>query len=329
MVSRVRLSLAVGRYAITMPLVDGTVQPDGIDVVPLVLRSPERHWRMLRHGEFDVSEVSIAGYLRSCEEDPGGLTAIPVFPHRRFRHGYIFVSDESLVGHPERLEGARIGLRTWGTSAGVWLRGILQDDHGVDLTSIRWITEHEEHVPGGQLDRFDITSADGRSLITMLLEGQIDALIYPERLQVPEDQQDQVHRLFPDPKRAEAEYFARSGHFPIMHTVAIRTAVAEAHPWIPTTLMTAFEAAKRQAFSNLRDPRWVPLAWGEHTLAEQDEILGEDPWPYGFEPNRDDLETVLRYAHEQGLTADLRPAESYFWPASLERPPVYRAAGHG
>lgn len=311
-----------------MPLVDGEVRPDGVEFVPLVLRSPERHWRMLRHAEFDVSEVSIAGYLRATEQTPGRFTAIPVFPHRRFRHGYIFVTDERLVGHPERLQGARIGLRTWGTSAGVWLRGILQDEHGVDLTSVQWVTEHEEHVPGGRLDAFDISAADGGSLIEALLDGSIDALIYPERLQIPAEDAGRVHRLFPDPKQAEMDYFARRGEFPIMHTVAVKRDVVEANPWLPVTLMSAFEQAKQVAFRNLKDPRWVPLAWNETALAEQEETLGVDPWPYGFAANRSTLETVLRYSREQGIISGDRELADYFWPSTLERPPVYRSSGH-
>lgn len=330
MVHKLDLSLAVGRYAITMPLVDGSVQVEGVEVTPLVLPSPERHWRMLRHREFDVCETSIAGYLRAVEEEPDAWTAIPVFPHRRFRHGYVFVADEALVGHPEKLAGARIGLRTWATSAGVWLRGILQDDHGIDLTDVRWVTEHAEHVPGGDLGRFDIRPLpSGRGLVDMLLAGELDALVYPETPSVPEGVDGAIHRLFPDPRRAEIDYFQRRSTFPIMHTVAMPRALAEAHPWLPTSLVTAFEAAKQEAYRRMRDPRWAPLAWSEAALEEQDEVLGRDPWVYGFEPNRDTLQTVIRLAHQQGLVASERDARAYFWPATLDRPPAYRAArGH-
>lgn len=328
MVQSLNLSLAVGHYAITMPLVDGTVAPEGIELTPLVLPSPERHWRMLRHQEFDVSETSIAGYLRAVEEDPDTWTAIPVFPHRRFRHGYVFVADEALVGHPEKLAGCAVGLRTWSTSAGVWLRGILQDEHGVELGSVRWVTEHTEHVPGGGLDRFDIEPAPaGHGLVELLLAGELDALIYPERPRVPEGTPGVIHRLFPDPRQAEVEYFGRHGVFPIMHTVALRRAVAEAHPWVPVTLMGAFEAAKQHAYERIRDPRWAPLAWVEAALEEQAHVLGPDPWPYGYEANADVLETVVRYAHEQGLVGQRRDPRSYFWTASLAKPPTYRAAG--
>lgn len=325
---KLQLSLAVGNYAITLPLTDGTVEPEGIELTPLVLPSPERHWRMLRNREFDISETSMAGYLRAVEEDPDALTAIPVFPHRRFRHGYIFVADPALAGHPEQLNGARIGLRTWGTSAGVWLRGILQDEHGVELTSVSWVTESAEHVPGGRFEHFDIRPApSGRGLVDLLLNGELDALIYPEVPVAPRGSSRTIQRLFPTPRDEEQSYFARTGVFPIMHTVTIRRSIAEQHPWVPVTMMAAFETAKRLAYQRLRDPRWVPLAWVETTLEEQDQILGDDPWPNGFDANAQNLETLIRYAHEQGLIAESRDARGYFWPATLAKPPVYRAAG--
>lgn len=330
MVRKLELSLAVGRYAITMPLVDGSVQVQGAEVTPLVLPSPERHWRMLRHREFDVCETSIAGYLRAVEEEPDAWTAIPVFPHRRFRHGYVFVADAALVGHPDKLAGGRIGLRTWGTSAGVWLRGILQDDHGIDLTAVRWVTEHAEHVPGGDLARFDITSLpEGRGLVDMLLAGDLDALVYPEVPKVADGASGKIHRLFPDPRQAEIDYFRRRANFPIMHTVALPRALAEAHPWLPNSLVAAFEAAKQDAYRRMRDPRWAPMAWSEPALEEQDEVLGADPWVYGYQPNADTLQTVVRLAHEQGLISSTRDPQEYFWPSTLDRPPAYRAArGH-
>lgn len=325
-VTPLRLSLAVGRYAITMPLVDGEVPVQGVELTPMVLPSPERHWRMLRHREFDVCETSIAGYLRAVDEDPGAWTAIPVFPHRRFRHGYIFVADEALVGHPEALSGAKVGLRTWATSAGVWIRGILQDEHGVDLRSITWFTEHEEHVPGGDLSPFDIRPAPPDvGLVRMLLDGDLDALVYPELPRVPAGSP-AIHRLFPDPRQAEIDYYLARSTFPIMHLVALPHALAARNPWLPLNLLAAFEHAKQLAYRRVRDPRWAPLAWAESALAEQDAVLGEDPWVYGFAANRATLETVLRLAREQGLIRADRPLEEYFWPSTLDQPPSYRAA---
>ena len=327
-VSKLPLSVAVGHYAITMPLVTGEVEPKGVEVTPLDLPSPERHWRMLRHQEFDVAETSIAGYLRAFEQEPDRWTAIPVFPHRRFRHGYIFVIDPDLVGHPERLNGRSVGVRTWATSAGVWQRGILQDHHEVDLSSIRWVTEHAENVVGGTADGFEIEQAPASAgLVELLASGELDALIYPEFPAAPPDSQVKIRRMFPDPKRAELDYAAAGGAFPIMHTVAMRRSVAEEHPWVPLSLMAAFEQAKRLAYRRFRDPRYSPLAWVESMLEEQDEVLGDDPWPYDFATNEPALATLQRFAHEQGLISEKVEVSSHFWPSTLLPPPAYRAAG--
>lgn len=327
MTVNVRASLAVGRYAITLPLVRGEISVDGIDVVPFAMPSPERHWRMLRHQEFDVCEISIAGFLRAFEKDPTAWTAIPVFPHRRFRHGYVFVADPELVGHPERLAGRRIGLRVWGNSASLWLRGLLQDEYGVDLRSVAWVTESHEHVPGGGLDDFSIERREDKGLVELLLDGEIDALIYPEKPVVPEGRTGVIYRLFADPKAAEQRFFEQTGIFPIMHTVALRRDFVEENPWAPLSVLKAFEQAKGAALHQMRNPRWAPLAWAEDALDEQERLLGPDPWPYGLEPNQHTLETAIRYAHGQGLIASGIDAEDLFWPSTVHRPPTYRAAG--
>jgi 4,5-dihydroxyphthalate decarboxylase len=322
-----RLSLAVGPYAITLPLVRGDAAAEGLEFTPLVLPSPERHWRMLRYQEFDVCELSIAGYLQVFGQHPERWTAIPVFPHRRFRHGYVFVRDPELIDAPERLHGARIGLRVWGNSASLWMRGILQDEHGVDLRSVDWVTEDEENVVGGVPEGLRIRRVGDRGLVEALLEGALDALIYPEVPRVPPHLAgERIHRLFSAPKAAEVAYARRTGVFPIMHLVAMRRELVEEHPWVPISVMTAFEGAKQYAYAQVRNPRWAPLAWVEAALSEQDEILGGDPWAYGYEANAAALDLALRYGREQGLDAGVDDPSELFWPSSLRSPPVYRAA---
>jgi 4,5-dihydroxyphthalate decarboxylase len=284
--------------------------------------SPERHWRMLRHQEFDVCELSLAGYSKVFARDPEKWAAIPVFPHRRYRHGYVFTSARSGVQSPEQLAGGAVGLRTWGTTAGLWMRGILQDEHGLDLRAIRWVTEHQESAGAPLTDGFVIDRApDGAGLRTMLLDGELQAVIYPERLHG-----DDIRPLFADPPAAERAYARRSGLFPIMHLVAVRRDLVERHPWLANELVTAFEEAKQAAYRRTANPRWLPLAWGEQALDEQRQELGADPWRYGVQENLGELGTALRYCHEQGLID--RPIEPHdlFWPSTRDRPPTYAAA---
>lgn len=315
------LTLAVGRYAITEALLDGSVQPRGARFQGFALPSPERHWRMLRHREFDVCELSLAGYTKAFGQRPDQWAAIPVFPHRRFRHGYVFTAAASGIVSPEQLDGSAIGLRTWGTTAGLWVRGMLQDEHGVDLRSVRWVTEAAESAgpPGGGfvLDRVGA----GRDLTSMLVDGELQAVVYPERLVGP-----RIRSLFADPAQAERAYAQRTGLFPIMHLVAVRRELLEAHPWLANELVTAFEQAKQAAYRRASNPRWLPLAWGEQALDEQREVLGADPWRYGLQDNLLDLETAMRYCLEQGLLErDVTPAE-LFWPSTRDRPPTYVVA---
>ena len=320
--SALDLTLAVGRYAITEGLLDGTVQPRGVRLSAFAMPSPERHWRMLRHQEFDVCELSLAGYSKVFAREPEKWAAIPVFPHRRYRHGYVFTSARSGVQSPEQLAGAAIGLRTWGTTAGLWMRGILQDEHGIDLRGIRWVTEHQESAGAPTAGGFAIERApDGAGLRAMLLDGALQAVIYPERLLG-----DDIGQLFPDAPAAERAYAQRSGLFPIMHLVAVRRELLEQHPWLANELVAAFEEAKQAAYRRTSNPRWLPLAWGEQALDEQREALGEDPWRYGLQDNLPELRTALRYSHEQGLIdRPIEPAD-LFWPSTRDRPPTYAAA---
>lgn len=312
-----RISLAVGSYALTAGLVDGTVAVDGAETTVLTMPSPERHWRMLRHGEFDVAEVSLAAYLQAVEQQPERWTAVPVFPHRRFRHGYVFVRGGTGVA-----DLRRIGVRAWANTAGMWMRGILADHHGLDLRRVHWVTEHAEHLPAGPPAGLSISQAEGTTVRALLEGGELDAVIYPERLRDP-----WVRPLFADARAAEVAYYRASGIFPIMHTVAIRRDLAERHPWLPGEVAEAFQGAKDQALARFADPRWSPLAWVEAALEEQAAVLGPDPFAYGFAENAATLRLAIRYAVEQGLVAGPLDPAAVFWPPACDRPPRYAVSG--
>jgi 4,5-dihydroxyphthalate decarboxylase len=320
----VQLSLACGDYDINAGLVSGEVSIPGVELMVRTYASPERHWRMVRHEEFDICELSMATYLIAHDQGRPAVVAIPAFPHRRFRHGYVFVRQGGPVAAPKDLEGSRVGVRTWQTTAGLWARGILQDDHDVDLTAIEWLSQDEEDVPFEMPDRFRFARVpDGATVTAMLLQGEIDALIYPD---VPDEARrpdGQIGRMFADPKAAEVDYHARTGFFPIMHTVVIRRSIAEEHPWLARDVHTAFERSRAMAFDRMRDPRRVSLAWFEEALDEQRRILGADPWSYDFGANRAALETMIRWSNEQGMISRRFAPEELFVPSTLEALPHY------
>lgn len=318
------LTLACGDYDITRALIDGGVAPKGIDLTVLTYPSPERHWRMSRGREFDICELSLATYITLHDRGTFPLLAVPAFPHRRFRHGFIFVNTAAGIREPKQLEGRRVGLRTWTTTAGLWARGILQDDHGVDLSTIDWVTQDEEDVDVDLGERYRLRrTAEGDSVTAMLERGDLDALIYPDPVGSVERGDPRVARLFPDPKAAEIEHFSRTGFFPLMHTVVIKRWIVEANPWVARNVLDAFEISKERAFRAMRDPRRVSLAWWREALEEQERVLGSDPWSYDFEANRPALEAMIRWSHEQGMISKAFPAADLFAPTTLDRLPAY------
>ncbi len=310
--------MALGDYDLNRGLIDGAVHVENCETAVITgLSSPERHWRFLRHEEFDVCELSIGSYLAALPESR--FVAVPAFPHKRFRHHYYFVhSDETLKG-PKDLEGRRVGLRTWQNTAGIWMKGILQHHYGVDMGSIQWFAQDAEHVETGEGPR--PRRAEG-NIEKMLLEGRLDALLYPETLPSFAAGDPRVGRLFPDAKAAEQEYYRATGIFPIMHLLAIRRSIAEENPWLPETLLAAWRRSKDLAMQRLEDPRSISLAWMTPLREEERTILGPDPWGTGLtSQNRIALQTLIGYAAEQGILKGLPTVEQLFWAGTLGAAP--------
>lgn len=322
-VGKLRLTLACGDYDLLAPIIEGSVQPAGVDWTVLTMPSPERHRRMLRYEEFDVCELSMAGYLADRAQRDR-FVAIPVFPHRRFRHSYLLINPQSGIGAAGDLNGKRIGIRTWETTAGVWIRGMLQHDYGVDLTSIQWVAQDEEDVAPAGRAKFRVSRArPGTDIEAMLLAGDLDATAYPEMFASLRQGHHNIKRLFEDSKAEELAYFKRTGIFPIMHAVVIKQALVDEFPWLPVSASQAFETSKAEGLRRLRDPRRISLAFAMHLLEEQTREMGADPWAYGLEANRKPLSAILQYAVDQALTPRRLGAEELFAPSALDRIPKY------
>jgi 4,5-dihydroxyphthalate decarboxylase len=314
MPTTVELTLACGDYEITRPLKDGTVRPDGIDLkVVTAMDSPTRHWRFLRNREFDMAEVSSSSYIASRDN---GLPfrAIPVFPHRRFRHGFVFVNTSKGIAKPTDLIGKKVGVKFFLNSAALWLRGILEHDYGVPFRSIDWYTELDEDIAQVALDGVRITQVPkGKTIVEMLTHGELDAVLHPDLIKPLRDKDPRVGRLFPDHKADEAAWFKKTGIFPIMHVLGLRQEIVEKYPWVPVNMYMAFNEAKAVAMRRMENPRIVPLAWYREAWEEQQELMGRDPWEYGLtERNRHNLETLVGYSHEQGLIKRRIPLDELF-----------------
>jgi 4,5-dihydroxyphthalate decarboxylase len=324
--SRLHLTVACGDYDRTRPLEEGTIRPDGIDLTYLRLPVEETFFRMLRHREFEVAEMSMSSYVKSLDLDDPPFVALPVYTSRQFRHAGIFVNVDSGIEKPEDLRGKVVGTPEWQLTANVWIRGFLADHHGVPIDSVEYRTGGQE-TPGrvekaavdlGKRIRIEPIPAD-RTLAAMLADGEIDAFQGPR---VPSSfvPGGRVRRLFADPVAAEQAYFAETGIFPIMHVVVVRRDVYERHPWVAQTLTKAFGQAKQKALAELYDASALRfmLPWLIPGLEEARAVLGEDYWSYGLEANRHVLETFLRYHHDQGLSRRRYEPEELFAPESTE-----------
>ena len=314
MSKKLRLTLACGDYEIVRPLMEGTVQPDGIELTVLTdMTSDIRHWRMIRGHEFDVAELSMSNYLAAKFR---GLPfiAIPVFLHRRFRHGFTFINTSKGIHKPTDLIGKKVGLRNFSATSNLWIRGILEHEFQVPHKKIQWYKQDKEEVEVAMPKDLSLQKvAPGKNVERMVVEGELDALIHPEIIKPILARDPRIGRLFPNYKELEIDYYKRTGIFPIMHTTAIKQEVVERHPWVPTNLFQAFGKAKEIAYQRMENPRRVPLAWFRHALEEQEEILGRDPWAYGLgEANRKNLEALMQYSHEQGFIGGKMALEELF-----------------
>jgi 4,5-dihydroxyphthalate decarboxylase len=314
MAGKLRLSFACGDYEIIRALKEGAVEPDGIELVMLTDMGPrERHWRMARNAEFDVCEANVGAYF--MERDQGApLTAIPVFLHRRFRHGFLFVNAASSIREPKALTGKQIGGTNFQPASNIWMRGILEEEYGLPHRQVTWLVERSEDVafiPPKDL-RIEML-APGKRLDEMLARGDIPAMISPTIPRPFTLGDKRIARLFPDYKSIEMEYFRKTGIFPIMHVTTVKQEIVDKYPWVPMNLVKAFEQAKQIAYRRIANPRVVPLAWVRTALEEQDAVLGPDPWAYGLTPaNRKNLETVQRYTHQQGMIGKMLPLDELF-----------------
>jgi 4,5-dihydroxyphthalate decarboxylase len=321
MPKKLSLTFACGDYEIVRPLIDGKVEVDGVDLTILTdMDSATRHWRFLRNGEFDVAEVSSSSYLAARDND-WPFWAIPVFLHRRFRHGFMFINTTKGISKPSDLIGRRVGVKTLMTSAVLWMRGILQHEYGVPLNSIEWVAEIEDDVNVTLPPDIKYSCLpNDKSVETMLAEGELDAVFHSDFVKPFLAHDPRVARLFPNSKAEEMAYYQRTGIFPIMHVVGIRQSLAEQHPWLAINLFRAFNEAKAIAMERMRNPRIVPLAWYRAAWEEQEQILGPDPWEYGLtDKNWKILETLVSYSYEQGLIRTIPTLEQLFLNVSQGR----------
>jgi 4,5-dihydroxyphthalate decarboxylase len=316
------VTFACGLYDRMLRLYTGEVQPAGIDLKFLANDEPRDIFdRMGGKLEFDASEMSSSEFISRFGAGSCPFVAIPVFASRVFRHGFIFYNRRSGIRTPKNLEGKRVGVPLYTMSAAIWIRGLLQHEYGVDLSKIRWVQgalrkagPHGSPTVAPLLapPSMEINNS-GKSISTLLADGDIDAVISSRPVDGIGSNPD-IARMFPNYREVEKDYFKRTQIFPIMHLIAIRRDLYEAHPFVAQSLYDALCQAKDRALAQMKERgalRYM-LPWLPADMDEIDDVFGGDPWPYGIEANRPTLEALVQYMVEQNFIARPIPIEDLF-----------------
>jgi 4,5-dihydroxyphthalate decarboxylase len=325
--SKLNLSIAVGNYDRMRPLVDGEVQIDGVDPVFMLHDPEEIFFRAFRHVDFDITELSMSSYTVKTANGDCPYIGVPVFPSRAFRHTSIYIRTDRGIKTPADLRGKRIGIPEYQLTANVWVRLILEEDFGVKPNEMLWVRGGYEEA--GRIEKINlnlnggvevVNAPEGETLSNMLANGDLDAVIGPRAPSCFTRGCPHVGYLFEEPMTEAKAWFQRSGMFPIMHLLGIRKTLVEQHPWLPFAVFKAFEKSKQVALERLSDTSAtkVTLPFVEDQLRAARELMGEDFWPYGLEPNRQTLERFLAQHYAEGLSSRLVSPEELFHPASME-----------
>lgn len=324
--SKLNLTLAIGRYHHVDDLTSGRVNPIGIDINYLDLHPNEVFHRFIKYREFDLAEMSMAKYVSMISQGDNSVTALPVFPSRVARHASIYVRRDGPVKAPADLAGRRVGIPEWAQTACVYARGLLMHDYGVDLSSIDWLQAGLNDVGRGELvglnlpNGIRLTGNTERTLQDLLLRGEVDAIITAAAPSLFVSGHPNIKQMFDPVFEVEQDYVHRTKILPIMHTVVMRSEILERHPWAAGNLFTAFDKAKNNSVARLLQTGapGVPMAWCFEFMRQSRAIWGNgDIWPYGLDANRPTLELFLQYAYEQGVCHRLVKPDELF-PKQLE-----------
>lgn len=327
MLNLLPVSIGCGNSDRTRPIKEGRVPIEGCTVNYITLEPEEVFFRAFRNLEFDITELSFSSYVLSTSKGECPYIAIPAFVSRVFRHSGIYIRTDRGIKAPADLRGKTIGVPEYQMTAIVWMRGMLKEEYGIDPSEIHWVSGGQEEP--GRDERTPLTLrngvdlkpiAEGKTLSRMLASGEIDGIFSARLPSCFASRAPNVGRLFPDYKEKEKAYFKKTGHFPIMHLIAVRRSLADAHPWFATSVYKAFVQAKDIALYEVRQAH-VPMAalpWMEAEALETIDLMGDDYWPYGIKENLKDIEAMTRYSYDQGLAVRKLAPEELFAKGTLE-----------
>ena len=300
-------------------LIDGTVKPEGIDLEVYVNR---RSWAADKNQgrECDIAEFYSGLYIADLHYKTMGYTAIPIFVKRMFRHSYIYINKRAGIRSPADLNGKRIGIQNWMTTTAVWQRGLLEDEYGLDLKSVTWVAERNRGVGDWKPPPWvKMEFIPDRKQFELIAAGQIDAGMTTETW-APNVHPD-IDFLFPNYAELEREYFKRTGFFPIMHTLLIKTLVLEKNPWVAMSMYNAWQQSKKKCYDWLEWQRVHQTSlWYRALWEEEQAIAGPDIYLWGFKKTRPEVGKFLEYCHRQGMTPRKFEPEEMFHPSTAGGP---------
>jgi 4,5-dihydroxyphthalate decarboxylase len=288
------LRSAIASYPHVRALKDGSVASARVrfdfEEVPNITRAFRR---MVRTLDFDMCEIALTTHAQAHAYDKP-ITALPVVLMRGFHHAALMCQTDSPLCGPGDLVGKRVGVRAFSQTTGIWVRGILRDEYGVDHRDITWVTTEDAHVAEYHDPPGVVRLGAGQDLATMLLAGEVDATIAVAGLPP-----DRVRPVISDPDAAARAWYRKTHAYPVNHIVCVRTELLAAHPWLADELVQLFTAAR-------------DLAREQSAERRRASIVGSEVLPYGLEANRTGIELCLRYAAEQGLVPrKYRPDELF------------------
>ncbi len=328
---KLELSIAFALNPRTQAILDGTVAPEGIDLVPSVIFPSEIFWRQMKFADFDISEMSLSSLMMMVSRSDDRWVGLPIFSTRHFFHTWILVRRDAGIETPADLKGRRVGVPEYQQTAALWTRGILQHEFGVRPKDIQfWMERGPSHSHAGALGFKpppDVTVSQipaDKNIGTMMLSGELDAtLLYiRESNLVDRSTADlwshpDIKPLFPDPIAEGMRYYKSTGIFPINHAMVIRREIAEKHPWTVLNVLKAFNDANAIADRMRLAHMEYHLATGALPLDARTAI--ERPIAqHGVAANRTVLETAAQYSCEQGLTPSVLPLDGIFAACTLD-----------
>ncbi len=321
----IKIRLASRAYDGTLPILRGQKSIPGFEFDVTETEDVPGMFAGMFKGQYDVSEMSLGELIYYTSRNKAEFVAVPVFPSRMFRHGFIFVRKNSGINQPADLNGKKLGFLRWVQTAAIWMRGMLVDEYGVSAKNSQWYVASmhhwDDHDPGATVEPRDgsvirMIENSGKNTseraCRALFDGQVDALGVTESQLPTLLTNDSVQRLFGNSRDVEAAYFRKTKILPIMHVLALQKNIADRYPELPEKLFRLYTDAKRWAQRWRRAIPSLVEAWPNHYLNEEQRIFSADPWAYGLEANRHVLDTFLSYCHAQGITAtNITPADIF------------------